>query len=256
MPARGSPAASSCCSGCVASQSSSAETSRPSKSLESTSTVPPDSPKPRESHVSTLKPARRSGPRPTWPTGASVALFSSLSRVGAPAVRLEDRRRLLARREALGREEAGADRRAVEGRDDRRRGRRPRARPRARRRRRPLPGSRRTRAFIGGSMAVPGPNAPVLVHFASGKQHRGASPPALAAGHIDDLDARELAHPGQLAAGEVARAALHRLDVAGQQLVEAQRLARGLRGPAAWAARTSRAAPAATIASTRASMRA
>ena len=80
MPARGSPGASSCCSGWVASQSSSADTSRPSKSLESTSTVPPDSPKPRESHVSTLKPALRSGPRPTWPKGASVELFSSLSR--------------------------------------------------------------------------------------------------------------------------------------------------------------------------------
>ena len=40
----------------------------------------------------------------------------------------------------------------------------------------------------------------------------------------------ELAHPGQLAAGVVARAALHRLDVAGQQLLEAQRLAGGGRG--------------------------
>ena len=36
MPTRGSPAASSCASGCLASQSSSAETSRPSSSGEST----------------------------------------------------------------------------------------------------------------------------------------------------------------------------------------------------------------------------
>ena len=46
-----------------------------------------------------------------------------------------------------------------------------------------------------------------------------------AAGDVDHVDAGELAHPGQLAAGVVAGAALHRLDVAGQQLLEAQRLA-------------------------------
>ena len=67
MPARGSPGASRRASGWVASQSSSACTSRPSKSLESTVTVPPDSPKPRESHVSTLKPAARSAADPTAP---------------------------------------------------------------------------------------------------------------------------------------------------------------------------------------------
>ncbi len=43
---------------------------------------------------------------------------------------------------------------------------------------------------------------------------------------IDLEHTRELAHPGQLATGVVARAALHPLDVAGQQVVEAKRLAR------------------------------
>ena len=43
--------------------------------------------------------------------------------------------------------------------------------------------------------------------------------------------ARHLAHPGQLAAGVVARALLHPLDVAAEQLVEAKRLSRGPRGP-------------------------
>ena len=47
------------------------------------------------------------------------------------------------------------------------------------------------------------------------------------AGHVDHVDAGELAHPRELAAGVVAGAALHRLDVAGQQLLEAERLARG-----------------------------
>ena len=51
------------------------------------------------------------------------------------------------------------------------------------------------------------------------------------AGHVDHVHARELAHPRQLPARVVAGAALHRLDVAGQQLVEAERLARGRRGP-------------------------
>src|SRR4051812_3352582 len=46
-----------------------------------------------------------------------------------------------------------------------------------------------------------------------------------AAGDVDRLDAREPAHPGELALGEVARAALHGLDVAGEQLREAERLA-------------------------------
>ena len=54
MPARGSPGPSSCASGRVAIQSSSAWTSRPSKSALSTCAVPPDVPKPRGSQVSTL----------------------------------------------------------------------------------------------------------------------------------------------------------------------------------------------------------
>ena len=43
------------------------------------------------------------------------------------------------------------------------------------------------------------------------------------------LTAGELAHPRQLAARVVARASLHPLDVAGEQLLEAERLARGRR---------------------------
>src|SRR6186997_3119389 len=45
--------------------------------------------------------------------------------------------------------------------------------------------------------------------------------------HVGDLDPGQLAHPRELALGEVPRAALHRLDVARQQLLEAERLARG-----------------------------
>src|SRR3954451_21973094 len=81
MPTRGSPGLSSLASGCLASQLSSACTSRPSKSLESTSTVPPDCPNPRESQVSTLKPARRSGPVPTLPVRLDDALSGLVSRV-------------------------------------------------------------------------------------------------------------------------------------------------------------------------------
>src|SRR5689334_24342620 len=51
----------------------------------------------------------------------------------------------------------------------------------------------------------------------------------VAAREVHDLDARELAHPRELALGEVARPALHRLDVALEQLLEAERLAGGVR---------------------------
>ncbi len=54
-------------------------------------------------------------------------------------------------------------------------------------------------------------------------------PAATRVREVDELDAGQLAHPRQLAARVVARAALHRLDVAGEQVGEAQRLARGLR---------------------------
>ena len=49
-------------------------------------------------------------------------------------------------------------------------------------------------------------------------------------GPIDRLQVRDLAHPGQLAACVVARALLHLLDVAVEQLVEAERLAGGAAG--------------------------
>ena len=83
MPTRGSFGPSSRASGWSASQSSSAFTSRPSKSLESTVTVPPDSPKPRESQVSTLNPALRSGPTPTLPVASLVAASAFFSRLPA-----------------------------------------------------------------------------------------------------------------------------------------------------------------------------
>ena len=109
MPTRGSPLASSCASGCWASQSISALTSRPSASGESTVTVPPELPNPRLSHVSTLKPALRSAPTPTLP----VDLVARGVRVGlpraAPAVALEDRRRLPALRGGVeGEDDLGA----------------------------------------------------------------------------------------------------------------------------------------------------
>src|SRR5512133_897598 len=243
MPARGSPGASSCCSGWVASQSSRAETSRPSKSLASTSTVPPASPKPRESHVRTLKPARRSGPRPTWPTGASVALFSSRSRtapqpwvsriVGAfcPAARPSAGKKL-ALIGAPSNDETMTSRAPAVGATARAAATTTHAT------------NVRTRAFTGCKVTHRAGQCAGSRHFAFGggfpafegrrlgvrDQLRGDLR-RVAAGHVDDLDPGELAHPGQLPAGEVARAALHRLDVAHQELVEAQCLACGLRGP-------------------------
>ena len=95
----------------------------------------------------------------------------------------------------------------------------------------------RTRAFIRGTLTHPRRQCAGSCSFVSAGaagpfgSSSGGHVAGVAAGHVDDLHPGELAHPGQLAAGEVARAALHRLDVAGQQLVEAQRLARGLRGP-------------------------
>jgi hypothetical protein len=80
MPTRGSPAASSLASGCWASQSISADTSRPSASGESTVTVPPLLPKPRESQVRTLKPALRRAPTPTLPVVSSLLASGSVSR--------------------------------------------------------------------------------------------------------------------------------------------------------------------------------
>ena len=58
------------------------------------------------------------------------------------------------------------------------------------------------------------------------QRSRRSSPPRSS---IDDSTPAQLAHPRQLAARVVARAALHRLDVAGQQLLEAERHARGRR---------------------------
>ena len=81
MPARGSPGPSSCASGCLATKSSSAWTSRPSLPCQSTVTVPPESPNPRESQVSTLKPALRSAAAPTLPVDSLVAPSPVASRV-------------------------------------------------------------------------------------------------------------------------------------------------------------------------------
>ena len=78
----------------------------------------------------------------------------------------------------------------------------------------------------------------------------------VAAGDVERADVGELAHPRELALGVAAGAGLHRLDVAREQLLEAERLARGgarrLRGGPLGPPRR---APAATIASTRAPIR-
>ena len=125
----------------------------------------------------------------------------------------------------------------------------------------------RARGRLGGgsrgrSATPSGPTWPLVCDgsrsFVSGgsDEHSRATSAALAAGDVDDFYVGQLAHPRELAAGEVARAALHRLDVAGQQLLEAQRLARGLRGARRVGGADLACTPAATIASTRASMRA
>ena len=78
----------------------------------------------------------------------------------------------------------------------------------------------------------------------------------VAAGEVDVARAGQLAQPGELALGVAARAQLHRRDVAAEQLLEAERLARGRRrAGGVRRGSTSSAAPAATMASTRASMR-
>src|ERR1044072_3940414 len=48
---------------------------------------------------------------------------------------------------------------------------------------------------------------------------------------IDPVEIGDLAHPGELAAGVVARALLHQLNVATEQLVEAERYTGGPRRP-------------------------
>src|SRR3954454_4079046 len=53
----------------------------------------------------------------------------------------------------------------------------------------------------------------------------------VAAGDVEHLGAGELAHPGELALGEVAGPALHGVDVARQELLEAERPAGGVRRP-------------------------
>ena len=88
----------------------------PRSPCESTCTVPPDSPNPRESQVSTLKPARRSGPVPTLPVAFEDALSGFCVAAAAPAVRLQDRRRPLPA--GLRGVEADVDLRAVERGDD------------------------------------------------------------------------------------------------------------------------------------------
>ena len=89
-------------------------------------------------------------------------------------------------------------------------------------------------------------------HAASESRISRAIGRRIAPGDVDHAHARELAHPRQLALGVVARAALHPLDVAREQLLEAERLARRLRGAGGVRARsTSSRAPAASISSTR-----
>src|SRR5271166_5858112 len=70
MPMRGSPGASSCTPGCVATHSINCETSFASTFGLSTSASPPDAPKPRGSQVSTEYPARCSALMSTPPNAA------------------------------------------------------------------------------------------------------------------------------------------------------------------------------------------
>ena len=114
MPTRGSPALSSCASGCCASQSSSACTSRASASGESTVTVPPEFPNPRLSHVRTLKPALRSAPTPTLPVASSEAASGLVWREPPQPWPCEDRGCLRPARRGM---EGEHDLRPVEGRD-------------------------------------------------------------------------------------------------------------------------------------------
>src|SRR5260370_39586992 len=80
IPTRGSPGASSCASGRVATQSSIAWTSRPSKLGSSISTDPPDSPNPRGSQVKTLNPSLWSAVMGTDPSTATPVVFVSPGR--------------------------------------------------------------------------------------------------------------------------------------------------------------------------------
>src|SRR5215211_3802277 len=77
--------------------------------------------------------------------------------------------------------------------------------------------------------SMPGKTLPIAPILRVG-QHVPRHGLRLAAGDVEHLDAGQLAHPGELPLGVVARAPLNRLDVAGEQLVEAERLARGVRG--------------------------
>ena len=81
-----------------ASQSSSAETSRPSCRRQSTVTVPPESPNPRESQVSTLKPAFRSAADADVAGRLALAASGLRSREPPQPWAIEDRRRPLAAR--------------------------------------------------------------------------------------------------------------------------------------------------------------
>jgi len=77
MPIRGSSVSGlwSWTSGCVATQLMIAETSLPSKSGSSTSSVPPELHSPRGSQVTTLYPACRSAPTPMTSFGKSGSLI-------------------------------------------------------------------------------------------------------------------------------------------------------------------------------------
>ena len=138
-----------------------------------------------------------------------------------------------------------------------------RARARARRRRRRRGGGRTARARASGStpgrlddQVVVAQRLPLLeLHGSDHAVQLGGDVVRVAAGDVERADVGQLAHPRELALGVAAGAGLHRLDVAREQLLEAERLAGGGRGAGCGRASTSSRAPAATIASTRSSIR-
>ena len=90
----------------------------------------------------------------------------------------------------------------------------------------------------------------------AGRRSARATSRFVAPGPVDQLDPGHLSHPGELAAGVVAVGALDRLDVAREELVEAERRPSGARRARLGDPRASSGAPAATIRRPGASIRA
>ena len=135
------------------------------------------------------------------------------------------------------------------------------------------PATSRTSYRAGSLEALP-PGVRTALRTGSGRSPRSVAPtgserqclrastaisargPGLASGDVEQPNPGELAHPGELAPRVVAGAALHRLDVAAEQLVEAERLASGDGGAGGVCAQDLLADARGEHRSTRASMRA